>query len=108
MRAYQAAGLNSFDALALIGSTVSVATFWLNSASCLAWAVNVSYCFLTCEVHSSIASEGDFTPISSCAKSRFAVVLAFMISISLAEYSLARLLAGGNTPSMVLFWAWGA
>ena len=40
----QAAGLNSFDALALIGSTVSVATFWLNSASSLAWAVRASYC----------------------------------------------------------------
>jgi hypothetical protein len=40
----QAAGLNSFEALALIGSTVSVATFWVNSASCLAWAVNVSNC----------------------------------------------------------------
>ena len=40
----QAAGLNSFDALVLIGSTVSVATFWVNSASSLAWAVNVSNC----------------------------------------------------------------
>ena len=38
----QAAGLNSFDALALIGSTVSVATFWVNSASSLLWAVNAS------------------------------------------------------------------
>jgi hypothetical protein len=44
MRPDQAAGLNSFDALALIGSTVSVATFWLNSASSLAWAVKASYC----------------------------------------------------------------
>src|ERR1700730_9089612 len=84
----QAAGLNSFDALVLIGSTVSVATFWLNSASCLAWAASVSYCFLACEVHSSNASEGDLTPNSSCAKSSEAVVLAFMNSISLAEYSL--------------------
>src|ERR1700687_706762 len=42
----QAAGLNSFDALALIGSTVSVATFWVNSASSLAWAVKASNCFL--------------------------------------------------------------
>src|SRR5258707_5225939 len=40
----QAAGLNSFEALALIGSTVSVATLWLNSASSLAWAVKASYC----------------------------------------------------------------
>jgi len=40
----QAAGLNSFDALALIGSTVSVATFWVNSASSLVWAVNASNC----------------------------------------------------------------
>jgi hypothetical protein len=31
----QAAGLNNFDALALIGSTVSVATFWDSSASSL-------------------------------------------------------------------------
>src|ERR1700722_7158345 len=84
----QAAGLNSFDALALIGSTVSAATFWLNSASSLAWAVTASYCFLACEVHSSIASEGDLTPSNSCAKSSVAVVLAFIISISLAEYSL--------------------
>src|SRR5260370_27213938 len=41
----QAAGLNSFDALGLIGSTVSVATFLLHSASCFAWAVTGSYCF---------------------------------------------------------------
>ena len=61
----QAAGLNSFDALALIGSTVSVATFWVNSASSLLWAVNASNCFRECEVHSSIASEGDLTPISA-------------------------------------------
>ena len=40
----QAADLNTFDALALIGSTVSVATFWLNSASSLAWTVNASNC----------------------------------------------------------------
>src|SRR5450755_2455581 len=65
----QAAGLNSFDALALIGSTVSVATFWVNSASSLEWAVRVSNCFLACEVHSSIASDGDFTPMMACAKS---------------------------------------
>src|ERR1700683_399149 len=84
----QAAGLNSFDALALIGSTVSAATFWLNSASSLAWAVTASYCFLACEVHRSIASHGDLTPSSSCAKSSDAVVLAFIIFISLAEYSL--------------------
>jgi hypothetical protein len=40
----QAAGLNNFEALAFIGSTVSVATFWLNSESSLAWAVKASYC----------------------------------------------------------------
>ena len=33
--AYQAAGLNSFEALFLIGSTVSVATFWVSSVSSL-------------------------------------------------------------------------
>ena len=42
----QAAGLNSFDALALIGSAASVATFWASSASSLLWAVKVSNCFL--------------------------------------------------------------
>src|SRR5665647_1747311 len=97
----QAAGLNSFDALALIGSTVSVATFWLNSASCLAWAVMASNCFLAWDVHSSTASEGDLMLSNSCAKSSVAVVLAFIISISLAEYSLAPLLAEVNTASMV-------
>src|SRR5688572_33341302 len=71
--AYQAAGLNSFDALALIGSAVSAATFWLSSASCLVWAVKVSNCVLACEAQSSIASVGDFTLNSCCAKSRFAV-----------------------------------
>ena len=65
----QAAGLNSFDALALIGSTVSVATFWASSASSLAWAEMVSNCFLAWEVHSSTASDGDLMPSSSCAKS---------------------------------------
>src|SRR6476619_4114482 len=40
----RAAGLTSFDALALIGSTFCVATFWLNSASSLAWAVYASNC----------------------------------------------------------------
>jgi hypothetical protein len=44
MEADQAAGLNSFDALALIGSTVSVATFWVSSASSLDWAVKASNC----------------------------------------------------------------
>ena len=41
-----AAGLNSFDALALIGSAVSLATFWVSSASSLVCAVNASNCFL--------------------------------------------------------------
>src|SRR5450631_604928 len=100
----QAAGLNSFDALALIGSAVSVAIFWLNSASSLVCAVKVSNCFLACALHSSIASEGDFTPISPCAKSRFAVVVAFMISISLAEYSLAPLLTVEITAWTVPLW----
>src|SRR5664279_4263334 len=98
----QAAGMNSFDALALIGSTVSVAAFWDNSASSLAWAVMASNCFLAWEVHSSITSEGDLMPSSSCAKSSVAVLLAFIISISLAEYSLAPLLAEVNTASMAL------
>jgi hypothetical protein len=42
----QAAGLNSFEALFLIGSTASLATFWDNSASSLLWAVSASNCFL--------------------------------------------------------------
>src|SRR4051794_36480252 len=101
---YQAAGLNSFDALALIGSTVSVATFWLSSASSLDCTVRASNCFLAWEVHNSSASDGDLVPNSSCAKSSVAVVLVFIISISLAEYSLAPLLAVVNTASMVPLW----
>src|ERR1700744_4321956 len=82
----QAAGLNIFEALALIGSELSVATFWVSSASSLVWAVNASNCLRACEDHSSAASAGDFTPIKACAKSRFEVALSFIISISLAEY----------------------
>src|ERR1700722_910514 len=100
----QAAGLNSLVALALIGSTVSVATRWLNSASSFVLAVKVSNCLRACAVHSSSTSEGDFTPNSECAKSRFAVVEALNISISLAEYSDAPLLAVVNTASMVPLW----
>src|SRR6202453_4187621 len=100
----QAAGLNSLLALALIGSTVSAEPRWVNSASSLAFAVKVSNCLRAWEVHSSMASEGDFTPNSDCAKSRFAVVLAFTISISLAENSDAPLLAVVNTTSMVPLW----
>ena len=37
------------------------------------------------ESHNSIASEGDLTPISCWARSSVAVLLAFIISISLAE-----------------------
>ena len=66
----QAAGLNNLVALALMGSTVSVATRWVSSASALVLAVKVSNCLRACEVHSSIASEGDFTPNRDCAKSR--------------------------------------
>jgi hypothetical protein len=40
----QAAGLNSLVALALMGSTVSVATRWVNSVSALVLAVKVSNC----------------------------------------------------------------
>ena len=42
----QAAGVKIFDALALIGSAVSVAIFLVSSASSLACAVRVSNCFL--------------------------------------------------------------
>ena len=40
----QAAGVKTFDALALIGSAVSVAIFLVSSASSLACAVRVSNC----------------------------------------------------------------
>ena len=56
----QAAGLNSLVALALMGSTVSVATRWVNSVSVLVLAVKVSNCLRAWEVHSSSASAGDF------------------------------------------------
>jgi hypothetical protein len=42
----QAAGVKIFDALALIGSAVSVAIFLVSSASSLVCAVRVSNCFL--------------------------------------------------------------
>src|ERR1700692_1039637 len=97
----QAAGLNSLVALALMGSSVSVATRWVNWVSAFVLAVKVSNCLRAWEVHSSIASEGDFTANRAWAKSSDAVVLAFIISISLAENSLAPLLAIVNTASMV-------
>src|ERR1700722_11124260 len=100
----QAAGLNSLVALALMGSTVSVATHWVNSVSALVLAVKVSNCWRAWEVHSSIASEGDFTPNRECAKSRLADVFALMILISLAGYSLGALLGGVETASMVPLW----
>src|ERR1700722_8642711 len=99
--AYQAAGLNSLLALALSGSTVSEATFCDNSVSSLLQAVKASNCFLAWPAHSSSASDGVFTATSSCAKSSEALVLALRISISLAEYSLAPLLALENTASIV-------
>src|SRR5258706_6742196 len=64
----QAAGLNSFEALALIGSTGSVAAFLPNSAGFLAWAVKASYCFRAFGGHRSTASEGELAPTSSCPK----------------------------------------
>src|SRR6185437_6203010 len=87
-----AAGLKIFEALALIGSALSVATFWVSSASSLVCAVKASNDLRACEVHSSIASEGDLMPTSACAKSRLADAASFIISITLAEYSLAPLL----------------
>src|SRR5260370_40318084 len=61
----QAAGLNSFDALVLIGSTVSVAPFWLKSAGCFGLAGGVSYCLFACEGERPIAAGGGLTPNSS-------------------------------------------
>src|SRR4051812_19215631 len=81
----QAAGCWYLAADALIGSTVSVATFWPSSASSLAWAEKVSNCFLACEVHSSMAAAGVFTLSSSCAKSSEVVVFVLKNSSSLAE-----------------------
>src|ERR1700704_5284905 len=72
----QAAGLNSFDAPALIGSAVSVAIFLLRSVSSLVWAVRVSTCFLAWDDHSSIACGSDLALTSSWAKSKAAAVLA--------------------------------
>src|ERR1700744_5980745 len=100
----QAAGLNSLLALALIGSTVSVATRCDSSANSLLQAEKVSNCFLAWLVHNSIASDGVLAATSSCAKSRFALVLALMISVTLAEYSLKPLLALENTASIVELW----
>src|SRR6478609_1595945 len=100
----QAAGLKIFEALVLIGSALSAATFWVSSASCRVCAVKASNWLRACEVHSSSASEGDLTPTSACAKSRLADAACFVISITLAEYSLAPLLNTENTASIVLFW----
>src|SRR5579871_544870 len=102
--ANQAAGLNSLLALALIGSTVSVATRCDSSVSSLLQAEKASNCFLAWLDQSSSASEGVFTPTSSWARSRFALVLALMNSIILAEYSLKPLLALENTASIVELW----
>src|ERR1700744_1103432 len=99
-----AAGLKILEAPDLIGSALSLATFWLSSASSLVWAVKVSNCLRACEVHSSIASEGDLTPTRACAKSRLAEAASFIISMTLAEYSLAPLLNTENTASMVPLW----
>src|SRR6202012_756658 len=99
-----AAGLKIFEAPDLIGSALSLATFLLSSASSLVWAVKASNCLRACEVHSSIASEGDLTPTRACAKSRLAEAASFIISMTLAEYSLAPLLNTENTASMVPLW----
>src|ERR1700761_1037032 len=88
---YQAAGLKIFEALVLIGSALSVATFWASSASSLLCAVKDSNDLRVCEVSSSTASEGDFTPIRAWARSRLAEAASFIISMTLAEYSLAPL-----------------
>src|SRR6185437_2696396 len=97
----QAAGLNSLLALALIGSTVSLATFCESSVSSLPQAEKASNCFLVWVVQSSSASDGVFTLTSSWARSSEADVLALMISIILAEYSLKPRLALENTASIV-------
>ena len=61
----QAAGLKIFEALALIGSAVSAAIFWVSSLSSLACAASACACLRVWEVHSSIASAGDLMLSSS-------------------------------------------
>src|SRR3954468_22383935 len=100
----QAAGLKILEAPVLIGSEVSEAIFWASSASSLVWAVKVSTCFLACDDHSSMAADGDLVLTSSWAKSNAALVLVFTMSSSLAEYSVAPLVAVVKTASMVELW----
>jgi len=49
----------------LIGSTVSVATFWANTASSFVCSESVSNCLWAWAVESSTTSESDFTSRSS-------------------------------------------
>src|SRR4029077_6684995 len=80
---FQATFGNTFDALALSGSTVSVATFWPSSASSLACAVSVSNWVRVWLVTSANASDGDFMPISFSARSKFALACERAISMTL-------------------------
>lgn len=60
----QATFLKTLVTLSLIGSTVSVVTFWASAVSSLLCALSVSNCLRICEVESSTASDSDFTVIS--------------------------------------------
>jgi hypothetical protein len=71
--------LNSFEALALIGSTAPSQPSG-SPGELLGLGGKGLVLLARMRVHSSTASEGDLAPNSSCAKSRLAVVLAFMIS----------------------------
>src|SRR5262249_25234915 len=67
----------------LIGSAVSVASFWAAAVSSLVWSVTASNCLRACALVSSTISESDFTPTSSLAKSKAALALARAASMTL-------------------------
>jgi hypothetical protein len=76
------ATLNTLPRLSLIGSVVSVATFYAMAASSLVCAVTVSNCLRPCAVESSTTSEIDFTVISWVAKSNAAFVFSRAASMT--------------------------
>ena len=77
----------------LIGSLVSVATFWASEESSLLCATKASNCLRVWALVSSTASDSDFTPSRSVAKSNHALVFWRTISIVLRARSVAPLLA---------------
>src|SRR6185369_2757008 len=77
----------------LIGSAVSVATFWASAFNSLVCWVSASNCLRACVLDSSTISERVLAAISSPAKSNAALVLTRAASIILRPYSDAPLLA---------------